>query len=150
MSVFGPAPITNLLLLHCAGAGRAKVTSQKTTVSRNQIRAIRHYRLCLLSNLFSLLVLSSPAAGFDTFWHAQATQAVGNEFGFTPDATNVMKLGNFSPDLFGPVEDYAAKHLNSPQRQSLHAFGVQNAQPRAAAVFLHFDNLNGKLVRNSQ
>jgi hypothetical protein len=47
------------------------------------------------------LFLCSPAVGFDTFWHAQATDKVAEEFVFSEDARNIMKLGNFSPDLFG-------------------------------------------------
>jgi hypothetical protein len=61
-----------------------------------------------------------------------------------------MKLGNFSPDLFGPVEDFALVHLKPEQRQGLRDFGLRNAQARAAAIFLHFDNLEGKLDRNSK
>jgi hypothetical protein len=93
---------------------------------------------------------SPPGAAFDTFWHAEATQKVGEEYGFTKDATDIMKLGNFSPDLFGPVQDYAADHLDPDQRQSLQTFGIRNAEARAAALFLHFDNLKGKLDRNSK
>jgi hypothetical protein len=93
---------------------------------------------------------SPPGAAFDTFWHAEATQKVGEEYGFTKDATDIMKLGNFSPDLFGPVQDYAADNLDPDQRQSLQTFGIRNAEARAAALFLHFDNLKGKLDRNSK
>lgn len=99
----------------------------------------------------TLVFLFSPRAGaFDTYWHAQATQIVGEAFGFTKDATGVMKLGNFSPDLFGPVEDYALSHLNPEQRQGLQEFGLRNAKSRAAAIFLHFDNLEGEIDRNSK
>ena len=100
--------------------------------------------------LISIFFLSSRAAAFDTYWHAQATQIVGEEFGFSKDAIDVMKLGNFSPDLFGPVEDYASSHLNPEARQGLQQFGIRNARSRAAAIFLHFDNLDGKLDRNSK
>jgi hypothetical protein len=63
--------------------------------------------------VLTLVFLFSPRAGaFDTYWHAQATQIVDEAFGFTKDATGVMKLGNFSPDLLGPVEDYALTHLS--------------------------------------
>jgi hypothetical protein len=97
-----------------------------------------------------LFLTPGPAAAFDTFWHAQGVQMVGQEFGFSRDATNVMKLGNFSPDLFGPVQDYAITHLAPAEQEALRAFGLGNAQTRAAAVFLHFDNLEGRLTRNSQ
>ena len=102
------------------------------------------------ATLILIFFLSPPASAFDTYWHAQETQIVGEEFGFTSDATNVMKLGNFSPDLFGPVEDFAANHLKPEARQGLQEFGLRNAQARAAAIFLHFDNLDGKLDRNSK
>jgi hypothetical protein len=112
----------------------------------------KRYIIPLICLFFGILLVlqSSSAAAFDTFWHAQAVQAVGREFGFTRDATNVMKLGNFSPDLFGPVQDYAIKHLAPPEQEALRAFGISNAQTRAAALFLHFDNLRGELTRNSQ
>jgi hypothetical protein len=102
------------------------------------------------AGLVLLFFLSSPAAAFDTYWHAQETQIVGEQFGFSKDATDVMKLGNFSPDLFGPVEDFALVHLRPEQRKGLEEFGLRNAQARAAAIFLHFDNLEGKLDRNSK
>jgi hypothetical protein len=95
-------------------------------------------------------LIPRSAGAFDTFWHAQAVQIVGQEFGFTRDATNVMKLGNFSPDLFGPVQDYAITHLAPAEQEALRASGLRNAQTRAAAIFLHFDNLEGRLTQNSQ
>ena len=95
------------------------------------------------------LFLCSPAVGFDTFWHAQAISRVGEEFGFSEDARNIMKLGNFSPDFFGPVAQYAADHVEASEQEALRGFGVQNANVRASAVFLHFDNLAGELDRNS-
>src|SRR5262249_9149522 len=100
--------------------------------------------------LIAVLLVNSPAAAFDTFWHAEATQRVGEKFGFSSDATNAMKLGNFSPDLFGPIEDYASKHLDPAGRQALQGFGIKNAKARAVAFFLHFDSLNGELDRNSK
>jgi len=45
--------------------------------------------------LVVVLFLSSWAAGFGTFWHAQATEIVGREFGFAQDASDIIKLGNF-------------------------------------------------------
>ena len=62
----------------------------------------------LFAAIAGLIVLNRPVAAFDTFWHAEATQKVGEEYGFTTD------------------------------------------EARAAAVFLHFDNLKGKLDRNSK
>ena len=58
-------------------------------------------RFGALLALAALLV--SPAAGFDTYWHSQCSQKVGQQFGFTEDAWRIMQLGKFSPDLFSPV-----------------------------------------------
>src|SRR5438105_5307847 len=115
-------------------------------MSAHQGGIVKNWRRMSHIYLFQCILLflnPSSTAAFDTFWHAQAVQAVGKEFGFTRDATNVMKLGNFSPDLFGPVQDYAGTHLAPPEQEALRAFGISNAQTRAAAVFLHFDNLRG-------
>src|SRR5215470_3527249 len=104
--------------------------------------------------VFALLVLvallGSPIAAFDTFWHAAASRAVGNEFGFTEYARNIMQLGNFAPDLFGPVSEYAAAHLNGEEKAALNDHRIRNAQLRAVAIFLHFDNLDSGLDRNSK
>src|SRR5712671_4730899 len=101
--------------------------------------------------LFMLLaVLSSPASGFDTFWHSEATRKVGEAFGFSEDARKIMQLGNFSPDFFGPVSDYAANNLQGKGLDALNQYVAKNAQDRDAAVFFHFDNLNGELDRNSK
>jgi hypothetical protein len=75
-------------------------------------------------------LLSSPVAAFDTLWHAKSTQRVGEEYGFTKDAAGIMKLGNFSPDLFGPVQDYAARHLDPKQREAL--LDLRNQKCRSA------------------
>jgi hypothetical protein len=113
--------------------------------------------VCKMNKMYTLyaaftavIVLGTPAAAFDTMWHAQATQRVGEQYHFGEDAVGIMKLGNFSPDLFGPVEDYAAEHLNPDQRRALRALGINDARARAAAVFLHFDNLKSQLDRNSK
>lgn len=103
----------------------------------------------LMTTITLLLFLRSPAVGFDTFWHVRATSAVAEKFEFSDDARNIMKLGNFSPDLFGPIALYAADHVAPLEREALLAFGVQNADARASAIFLHFDNLAGELNRNS-
>jgi hypothetical protein len=89
----------------------------------------------------------SPVAGFDTCWHAQCIQRVGEQFGFTESAWKIMRLGNFSPDFFGPVSEAAAK---SPRAGELAALGQANdPQLRGAAIFLHFDNLNSDFQSNS-
>jgi hypothetical protein len=101
--------------------------------------------------LFMLLsLLASPAYSFDTFWHSEATRKVGESFGFSEDARKIMQLGNFSPDFFGPVSDFAANNLQGKALDALNQFVAKNAQDRDAAIFLHFDNLNGELDRNSK
>jgi len=100
---------------------------------------------------FMLLSLfTSPAYGFDTFWHSEATRKVAEAFGFSEDARKIMQLGNFSPDFFGPVSDFAANNLQGKALDALNQFVAKNAQDRDAAIFLHFDNLNGELDRNSK
>lgn len=94
--------------------------------------------------------LASPAAGFDSFWHNEATRKVGDEYGFSEDARKIMQLGNFSPDFFGPVAEFAGNNLPGKGMDALNQFLAKNAEGRASAVFLHFDNLNGELDRNSK
>jgi len=93
--------------------------------------------------------LTSPAAGFDTYWHSQCSQKVGEQFGFTEDAWKIMQLGDFSPDFFGPVSEYASKNLKGKELEALTQYGAENPQVRGAAVFLHFDNLSSDFQRNS-
>ena len=104
-----------------------------------------------ISSLVALwALLASPAVGFDTFWHSTCTQQVGQEFGFTEDARNVMQLGNFSPDFFGPVSEYAAENLkNNPAMAALNQEVLSENEVRQSAIFLHFDNLGGSLTKNS-
>ncbi|HEV2115172.1 MAG TPA: hypothetical protein VGR48_04040 [Terriglobales bacterium] len=104
-------------------------------------------RFLALVALASFLV--SPAAGFDTYWHSQCSQKVGEEFGFAEDAWKIMQLGNFSPDFFGPVSEYASKNLKGQELQALTQYGADNPQVRGAAIFLHFDNLSSDFQRNS-
>jgi hypothetical protein len=91
----------------------------------------------------------SPAAGFDTYWHYQCTQAVGKEFGFSEDAWKIMQLGNFSPDFFGPVAEYASKNLKDKGLELLDQYQANHQQVRGAAIFLHFDNLSSALENNA-
>jgi hypothetical protein len=104
-------------------------------------------RILALLALASFLV--SPAAGFDTYWHSQCSQRVGEQFGFAEDAWKIMQLGNFSPDFFGPVSEYASKNLKGQELEALTRYGADNPQVRGAAIFLHFDNLGGDFQRNS-
>lgn len=104
-------------------------------------------KISALLALAALLV--SPAAGFDSYWHLQCSQRVGEQFGFNEDAWKIMQLGNFSPDFFGPVSEYAAKNLNGEALVGLNQFIANNPQVRGAAIYLHFDNLNGDFQHNS-
>jgi hypothetical protein len=100
--------------------------------------------------LMFLALLASPASGFDTFWHSEATRKTADAFAFSEDARKIMQLGNFSPDFFGPVADFAANNLHGKGLDALTQFVARNAQDRDAAIFFHFDNLNGELDRNSK
>lgn len=95
-------------------------------------------------------LLASPAFGFDTYWHQQASKAVGAEFGFSGDAWKIMQLGNFAPDLFGPVSQFASNHLQGKELDQVTQYVEQNGAVRAVAVLLHFDNLGSALDRNSK
>ena len=94
-------------------------------------------------------ILASPATAFDSYWHAQCVQKAGEHYGFAEDAWKIMQLGNFSPDFFGPVADYASRSLNSKQLDALNNYEANNSQVRAAAIFLHFDNLDNGFQKNS-
>jgi hypothetical protein len=104
-------------------------------------------KFCALLALSALL--ASPAAGFDSYWHLQCSQKVGEQFGFSEDAWKIMQLGNFSPDFFGPVSEYASKNLNGQELEGLNKLIASNPQVRGAAIYLHFDNLNGDFQHNS-
>src|SRR5207302_10359410 len=102
-----------------------------------------------LSALVALAAwLVSPAAGFDTYWHSECSQAVGRQFGVTDDAWRIMQLGNFSPDLFGPVSEYASRNLDGKEVELVNQYGAKNPQGRGAAIILHFDHLKGDSPRN--
>jgi hypothetical protein len=103
-----------------------------------------------LATICLAALITSPAAGFDTFWHSEASRKVGDYFGFSEDAWKIMQLGNFAPDLFGPVSQFASEHLPGEQFSSLSDYTSKNAQVMQAAIFLHFDNLNQELKQNSQ
>jgi hypothetical protein len=92
-------------------------------------------------------LLGPPLGAFDTYWHSQCSHRVGEQFGFTDDAWKIMQLGNFSPDFFGPVSEYAIKSPAFPI-PGLDQYQANNPQVRGAALFLHFDNLNRGLQGN--
>ena len=100
--------------------------------------------------LMLLAVLASPASGFDTYWHSEATRKVAEANGFSEDARKIMQLGNFSPDFFGPVSDFAASNLHGKGLDALNKYVAKNVQDRDAAIFFHFDNLSDELASNSQ
>src|SRR5581483_651123 len=93
------------------------------------------------------LLATSPAAGFDSYWHEQCVQRVGEQFGFTTSAWKIMQLGNFSADFFGPVSEAAAKSASAGELAALEQ--ANDPQVRGAAVFLHFDDLNSDFQSNS-
>ena len=102
------------------------------------------------SALLALTIfVASPATGFDTYWHSLCSKKTGEQFGFTEDAWKIMQLGNFSPDLFGPVAEHASRSINGKELDALAQYGQKNAQSRNAAIFLHFDNLNGDFQSNA-
>lgn len=109
---------------------------------------------CMFRNvtvaLMLFALLCSPASGFDTYWHQEAVRQVAQTFGFSEDARKIMQLGNFSPDFFGPVSEFASQNLQGRALQSLNQFGAANAESRQAAVFLHFDNLFDELQGNAK
>ena len=103
-----------------------------------------------ISALVALVALvASPAGGLDSYWHSQCNQKVGAQFGFTEDAWKVMQLGNFSPDFFGPVSEYGSRNFKSKELQAVNEYIANNPQVRGAAIYLHFDNLNGDFQHNS-
>src|SRR5262249_55373448 len=99
--------------------------------------------------LSALVLLASPAAAFDTDWHSQCSQKVGEQCGFKPDPWKIMQLGDFSPESFGPIAEYASKKMPGKEIEELNQSLVNNPQIRGAALFLHFDNLNSELQSNS-
>ncbi|HEV3040744.1 MAG TPA: hypothetical protein VHA33_23465 [Candidatus Angelobacter sp.] len=102
----------------------------------------------LVALLMLCALLASPAAGFDSFWHSEATRLAANDFGFSDDARKIMQLGNFSPDFFGPVADLASSHLPAAGLEALNQYVANNGQDRDSAVFLHFDDLFDELNGN--
>src|SRR6478672_2499275 len=100
----------------------------------------------LIASLTLVSLLASPASGFDSFWHSEATRKVAEANGFSEDARKIMQLGNFSPDFFGPVSDFAASNLHGKGLDALNQYVAKNTQDSDAAVFFHFDNLTGELV----
>jgi hypothetical protein len=85
----------------------------------------------ILAVLALAALLVSSATGFDTYWHSQCSQKVGEQFGFTEDAWKIMQLDNFSPDFFGPVSEYASK--SSSARNSMRLISMQRTIHRCAA-----------------
>ncbi|HLY16141.1 MAG TPA: hypothetical protein VKR61_02900 [Bryobacteraceae bacterium] len=104
-------------------------------------------RLAIL--LFLAAMPRHPAAGFDSHWHQLCTQKAGEQFAFAESAWKIMQLGNFSPDFFGPVSEYASQKLVSQELDVLNKYQDDKSPVRGAAVFLHFDNLNGDVRGNA-
>src|SRR5215472_13435335 len=102
-------------------------------------------RIAVLLSVTVLIV--SPTAGFDSYWHQQCVQRAGEQFGFTQSAWKIMQLGNLFPDFFGPVSEAAAKSASAGGLAALDQ--ANDPQLRGAAIFLHFDNLNSDFQSNS-
>jgi hypothetical protein len=106
--------------------------------------------------ILALFILGcQPLAAFDTFWHSATTGAATREFHFSDDATNIVQFGNFSgPDFFGPLYDEMVSKFTGretpAQLKQLQDYETsqRNSNIRKAAIFLHFDNLSGKLNSN--
>lgn len=113
--------------------------------------------------IFSLIAFGclKRAEAFDTFWHSAATSAAGRQLGFTDDAINIVQFGNFSgPDFFGPlydtvlgeriekVEPKAKKAVNTLSQFMGFRNAGSNRVVRKLAIFLHFDNIYGRLDSN--
>ena len=75
-------------------------------------------KITALLGIAALLI--SPAAAFDTYWHSQCSEKLGRQLGFTEDAWKIMQLGNFSPDFFGPVAEFASKNLQNQEIGRAH------------------------------
>jgi hypothetical protein len=85
---------------------------------------------------------------------------VGREFKFSDDANNIMQFGNFAgPDFFGPLYDSAGGKQSNEADQGewaqafLNFMSYRAASPapvRRSAIYMHFDNLNGRITKNSQ
>lgn len=110
---------------------------------------------------WTMLVILAPfLVGFDTFWHSAATGAATREYGFSENAGNIVQFGNFAgPDFFGPLYDAAGGAIverwqnQSPMFAKMNefmGFRSQNMTVRKNAIFMHFDNLNGKLDTNNK
>ncbi|MCU1262035.1 MAG: hypothetical protein JWO80_4920 [Bryobacterales bacterium] len=115
------------------------------------MRGICTVNCSVLRRLTALLAVAalpvSPAAAFDTYWHAQCVQRVGEQFGFAESAWKIMQLGNFSPDFFGPVSEAASKSPGAAQLPALDQ--ANDLQIRRAAIYLHFDNLSSDFHTNN-
>jgi len=104
----------------------------------------------ILCSLCVASLLASPLAAFDTLWHLRCTQRAGEQYGFSEHAWKTMQLGNFSADFFGPVAELASKNLTAQEIDTLKKSQADQSGSRDAALFLHFDNLNGDLQSASQ
>jgi hypothetical protein len=108
---------------------------------------VRAHQIAAWAALAGLASLPAPA--FDTHWHSLCTQRAGEHFGFAESAWKIMQLGDFSPDFFGPVAEYASNNLMANELDALERVKASNEQVRGAAIYFHFDNLNGDFQRNS-
>ena len=109
------------------------------------MRGLAFRKFSALLAVFALIV--SPAAGFDSYWHAQCSQKVGEQFGFTQDAWKATR--QLLAGFFGPVSEHVSKKIQSKELEALNQFQANSPQIRGAAIFLHFDNLNNDFQSNA-
>ena len=81
------------------------------------------------------------AFAYDTFWHNACSGGVAQHYKFTPDVTNILQLGTFGPDMFGPAYDKLLFRVND-------RVANLGGQVRKAGVLMHFDNLENYLDAN--
>jgi len=111
---------------------------------------IRKFARRASSLVWVAALAAAPLSGFDTLWHLRCTQHAGEQYGFSEHAWKIMQLGNFSADFFGPIAEYAAKNMTGGEVDALKQLQANSPRSKGAALFLHFDNLNGDLKSNSQ
>jgi len=74
---------------------------------------------------------------------------VGEQFGFTADAWKILQIGSFLRRFFRAGIG-ASKNLSERELDVLHQSQANDPRIRGAALFLHFDNLNGNLRNNAE
>jgi hypothetical protein len=111
-----------------------------------------------LATLVVLGALPSTAHAFDSAWHRQATVWAAKRTGLE-SGIDVLTVGNFAPDFFGPVYDKGSSWLPRPVLKLgwgklIATRDVDDPKRRLrlrnAATFLHFDDLGEALDSNER